>query len=129
MSKCQQKREKITRKTYQAIDTPTTEDFKAMIRMNLIKNLKITTENVTLIEKAFGPDIGPLKGKTTRKSLVPSFRNVIEIPTELLKISEEIVLFIDGLTVNAIKILTSSHEIFNRTGQYIVDAKVLNYFE
>jgi hypothetical protein len=44
-----------------------TKDFKAIIRMNLIKNSKIMLEDMDLIEKAFGPDISLLKGKTARK--------------------------------------------------------------
>ena len=67
LSARQQKRAKLARKAYQAIGTPTTEDFKEMIRMNLIKDLEITTEDVTLAEKAFCPDIGALKGKNNKK--------------------------------------------------------------
>ena len=58
MSKRQQKKAKAARKAYQALGTPSTQDFKAMIRMNLIKNSKVTTEDINLAEKAFGPDVG-----------------------------------------------------------------------
>ena len=63
LSERQQKRAKAARKAFQAIGTPTAQDFKAMIRMNLIKNAQITTEDINLAEKAFGPDIGVIKGK------------------------------------------------------------------
>ena len=66
MSERQQKRAKAARKAYQAIGTPTAQDFKAMIRMNLIKNARITTNDIILAEKAFGPDVGEIKAKTTR---------------------------------------------------------------
>ena len=57
-----------------------------MLRMNLIKNAKITTEGISLVEKAYGPDVGAIKAKTTRTSPMPAFRNIIEIPVELLYI-------------------------------------------
>ena len=67
-------------KTYQAIGTPTTKYFKAMFRMNLIRNSEITTEDINLIEKAFGPDDGAIKCKTTRSKPNPAFSDGIEIP-------------------------------------------------
>ena len=55
-----------------------------MIRMNLIRNEKVTTEDINLAEKAFGPDIGAIKAKTTRQAPTPAYSNVVEIPSELL---------------------------------------------
>ena len=63
MSKRQQNRVKASRKAYRAIGTPTTQDFKVMIRMNSIKNNRVTTKGIILVEKMFGPDVGELKGK------------------------------------------------------------------
>ena len=54
--------------------------------MNLIKNAKITTEDINLTEKAYGPDVGSIKAKTTRTSPTPVFSNIIDIPAELLHI-------------------------------------------
>ena len=51
MSERQRKRAKAARKVFQAVGTPTTQDLKAIIRMNLIKNMEITTEDVNLAEK------------------------------------------------------------------------------
>ena len=112
MSERQQKRAKAARKVLQAIGTPTTQDSKAIIRMNLVKNSEITTEDVNLAEKAFGPDVGAIKGKTTRRRPAQAISNVIEIPRELLRINEEVTLSIDGLEINTLKFLTSiSHDI------------------
>ena len=128
MSERQRKRAKMARKALQALGSPTTNDLKAMLRMNLIRNAKITTEDINLAEKAFGPDVGSLKGKITRSRPLPAQSNVIEIPTELLRINEDIVLSIDGLTVNSLKFLTTiSHDVFYRTGQYLGNATADNY--
>ena len=35
--------------------------------MNLIKNNPIRNENIKLDEKVFGPDVGTIKEKTTRR--------------------------------------------------------------
>ena len=40
MSKRQRKRAKAAQKVFQAVGTPTTQDLKAIIRMNLIKNME-----------------------------------------------------------------------------------------
>ena len=61
-------RAKKARKLFEAMDTPTIQDLKAMIRMNLIRNNEVTTEDVNLAKKAFGPDVGAIKGKTTRRN-------------------------------------------------------------
>ena len=106
------------------------DSLKAMLRMNLIKNAKITTEDINLAEKAYGPDVGSIKAKTTRTAPTPAFSNIIEIPAELLHIQEEITLSMDGLTVNSLKFLTTiSHDLYYRTGQYVAEAKAANFEE
>ena len=70
--------------------------------MNLIKNSGTSSKDVTLAEKAFGPDIGALKGKTTRKRLIPVFSSVIDIPTELLRVNEEVEISLDGSQINGL---------------------------
>ena len=70
--------------------------------MNLIKNSEITLEDVDLAEKTFGPNISLLKGKTTRKRPIPVFSSVIDIPTELLRMNEEVEISLDSLQVNVL---------------------------
>eukprot|EP00957_Ditylum_brightwellii_P019404 1463888-Ditylum_brightwellii.AAC.1 len=56
---------KKAQKLYKALGTPTVSNLKDMIRMNLIKNNKVSTEDVNLTKKAFGSDISAIKGKIT----------------------------------------------------------------
>jgi hypothetical protein len=54
--------------------------MKAIICMNAIKNNPVTTEDVNIAEKIFGPDLATLKGKMTRRAPVPVIEDRIEIP-------------------------------------------------
>jgi hypothetical protein len=67
LSPRQRARAHKARALYDAMGTPTVEDLKAMIQMNLIRNNKVTTKDVNLAVKAFGPDVGNIKGKATRR--------------------------------------------------------------
>ena len=128
MSNRQQERAKSARKAFQAIGTPTPQDFKAMIRMNLIKNAEITTKDIDMAEKAYGPDIGSIKGKTTRQRPNIAIDNMIEIPRELISIHERVTLSIDGMTVNTLKFLTTiAHDIMYRTCQYLTNTRAEDY--
>ena len=50
MSERQRNSAKRAREAFQALGTPTVEDFKAMLRMNLIRNAKITTNDINLAQ-------------------------------------------------------------------------------
>ncbi len=128
LSPRQQKRARRARALYHATGTPTVSDLKAMIRMNLIRNNIVTTEDVNLATKAYGEDIGTIKGKTTRKRPAPVTSNLVEIPDELLEVQKDVVLSIDGMTVNSLKFLmTISHELFYQTAQYVPANIASNY--
>ena len=66
--------------------TPTVNDLKVMIRMNIINNNEVSTDNVNLATEFHGPDIGDIKGKTTRIRPAPVVRNIVEIPEKLLEV-------------------------------------------
>ena len=100
LSRQQQGRVRAASKMLHALGAPTLEDLKSVIRMNLIHNNKVTTEDVTLALKTLGPDVATIKGKTTRRKPLPVVDNIIEIPDELLNIHREVELSVDGLTVN-----------------------------
>jgi hypothetical protein len=101
------------------VGTPTVDDLKAMIRINLIKNNVVTTTGANLATKAYGPDVGPIKGKTTRGKPTSVTSNIVEIPNELLEVQQDLKLSMDGLTVNSLKFLsTISHDLYYMTTQY-----------
>ena len=46
--------------------TPSIQDLETIITMNLVKDNEITLNDIDIAENAHGPDIGSIKGKTTR---------------------------------------------------------------
>ena len=81
-----------------------------------------------MAEKVFCPDIGHLKGKSTRHKPIPIVDNKIEIPDELLEVQKDVTLAMDGLTINGLKFLsTISLNIYFRTMHYMPDTTAANY--
>eukprot|EP00957_Ditylum_brightwellii_P178563 13601742-Ditylum_brightwellii.AAC.1 len=68
-----------------------------MICMNLIKDNQVTTEDVNLDIKVYGPDMGAIKGKTTRTKPIPITSNLIKLSDKLVRMNKDVVLSIDGM--------------------------------
>ena len=100
-------RAKVARNLYHIVGTPTIENYKALLRMNIIKNCPVTVEDITIAEKIFGPDMSSLKGKSTRRKPKPVREDLIEIPRELIEQHRELDLCIDVMYVNECGMLTS----------------------
>ena len=121
-------RAKRARDLYHAIGTPSINDFKAILRMNTIGDNPVTTKDIVLAEKIFGPDIGQLKGKSTRPRPIPVVEDTIEIPKMLIKSQQNVILCIDGMNVNGLTFLTTiSRNLYYRTAQFIPHSTVDNY--
>jgi hypothetical protein len=60
--------------------------------MNAIKNNPVTTEDVNIAEKIFGPDVATLKGKTTHHAPIPIIEDRIEIPREFCPLMDPLAL-------------------------------------
>ena len=102
---------RISQKASQALGTCSARYFKAVIRMNLMRDNKVATEDFALSERTFGPDIGGLNGKTTRSKLFPMKSQAICIPRELFSLYEEVEMSLDALHVDLKLLATSiSHE-------------------
>jgi hypothetical protein len=122
-------RAKKVQEIYHALRTPSIQDFKAILRMNIIANNPVTIENIKIAKQIFGSDIGSLKGKTTRQKPIPVVDNYIAIPEELYAKQQGIVLCIDGFKVNCMLFLTTvSKNIFYQTAQY-VESKSISQFK
>jgi hypothetical protein len=71
-----------------------------------------------------------LKGKTTRKNMVPVVHDTIKIPWELVQAQYEILLAIDTCFVNKMVFFhTISEKIVYWTSQWVPDGEVLTYRE
>eukprot|EP00957_Ditylum_brightwellii_P137477 10481632-Ditylum_brightwellii.AAC.1 len=53
------------------VGQPSLADFKNMVKINLLPDSPVTVQDLNNVEFLFGPDVGTLKGKTTRKTLDP----------------------------------------------------------
>ena len=98
---------KQARDLYHALGTPSIHDFKAMLQLNTIANNPVTLNDIKMAENIFGPDIGAIKGKTTRQTPAPVVEDYIDIPAELIAAQRDVILCIDGMKVNGIDILTT----------------------
>ena len=113
-------RAKAAREFYHAVGSPSMNDIRAIIRMNLIKNNPITIKDIELMKKIFGPNVGTIKGKTTRRRPTPVIEDLIDIPRELKMAQQKVTVAIDGMTVNSLKFLTSiALNLYYRTAQYL----------
>ncbi len=97
---------KRARKLYHIVGCPTIENFKAILRQNIIKNCPVTPADVDLAEKIFGPDIGMLKGKTTRRAPPHVKEDVVEVPRELKEKHCDLPLYMDIMFLNGMPLLT-----------------------
>mgnify|MGYP002176679840 FL=1 len=103
----QYERAKEARKLYHIIGTPTMDNFKSLLRMNIIKNCPVTVDDINIAEKIFGPDVSSLKGKSTRQKPKTVREDLIEIPKELISQHRNIELCMDTMYVNECGMLTA----------------------
>ena len=107
--------------------TPSIQDLKTIIIMNLVKDNEITLKDIDIAENAYGPDIGIIKGKTTRRNKNKSENDMIEMPEELISENRYLKISVNTINVNGLTFFTSiSHELYYRTAQYIPNTKKLN---
>jgi hypothetical protein len=100
-------RAKQARKLYHIVGTPTMNNFKSLLWMNVIQNCPVTVEDVNISKKIFGPDMSSLKGKSTRRKPKPVRSDLIEIPKEIITKPHDIDLFMDAMYMNECGMLTA----------------------
>ena len=114
------KRAKLARDLLAALGTPSIADLKKAISMNAISNLPVRVNDIDLAEKIFGPDVGTLKGKTTRTPPLPMVTDQIEMPPELYEDRPDWELCMDLMFVNGMPFMTSiTRNLYYRTAQPI----------
>ena len=94
--------------------------MKAIIWMNAIKNNPVTTEDVDIAEKIFGPDVATLRGKTSRHAPVPIIEDHIKIQRELITAQYSVTICLNGMKANDISFLTMINKnLMYQTARYI----------
>ena len=130
LSESKKKKAIAVRKTYQVLGSLTVNDLKSMIRMNLIRDNKVTTEDVNLAEETLGPYVGTLKGKAVRTAQPTVIDYHAEILKELLSINTNVIISIDRFTVNKLVFLISiGHDLYYRTAAKLVSLKFKSFIE
>jgi hypothetical protein len=86
---------KRARRLHHIFGCPTVENFKHILRQNIIKNCPVTADDVNTAEKIFGGDIGALKGKSTRNRPTPVKDDLVEITPEPLEQHQDLTYCMD----------------------------------
>jgi hypothetical protein len=98
--------DKAARRLYHVMGCPGAENFKNLLRQNIIINCPVTVDHVNIAKKIFGPNIGSLKGKTTRKKPTPVRHDYVEIPPELIEQHKYLVFCMDIFFICGLPILS-----------------------
>ena len=119
------------RKLQQVIQFPTTNQFKEIIRNNVIKNCPITLRDIDAAEDIFGPSVYALKGRTTRKNPDPvkMWGKYEQIPRKIKKRNQKVSLCGDIMFVSSLPfIITVSRKIKLLTAEFLVTQKEKDIF-
>jgi hypothetical protein len=113
------------RKMQVLIGRPATRDYIHIVKEGLLPNCPVNEEDVIRAEDIFGPEVGCLKGKTTRCTS-PQVEEIRQnIPTSLLSQYRDIIPCVDVMHVNRIPFLvTVSKHIRFATMQEMQNRKI-----
>ena len=97
------------------IATPSTHDFNALVRLHMIPDCPITTENIKHADTLFGPDLATtIRGKTVQRKLTRVVTDYVDILRALVDINKQVVtLAADVMFVNLVLFLVSVSGMIN----------------
>ena len=95
-------RARAARRFYHGLSAKSVKNIEAFIQFNIAKNIPISTEDMNLVEKVFGPDIPFCKGKWAKwKPKVVKDNDTIKLPPELRVKGMQIELAVNILYIKA----------------------------
>ena len=106
------------------VGRPSDKDFIKILETSSLPNCPVTPRDVMVANKLFGPDVGALKGKTTRRN-PPIVDSPVSVDiTSILKFYGEVTLCVDLMYVNRVPLLvTLSRNVKFGTVEAIMDRK------
>lgn len=90
-----------------AIGRPSTRDFIRYVSHNLLPNCPVTKRDIMNAETIYGPDLGSLKGKTTRQRPHTVRVDPVDMPPTMMEEHQEVTICVDIMYVNKIPFLVS----------------------
>jgi len=90
------------------VSPQTVENFKAIMRGNMIKNCPAAVKDAEMAEDMFGPDVSHSKSASTRSSPRPAKHDEIAVPKEIHQKLKEIAFHVDAMHVNGLPFLASA---------------------
>jgi hypothetical protein len=97
----------LLEKIQMTIGRPSTNDFLHIVKNNLHPNCPITSCDIHAANDIFGPDVGSLKGKTTRSTPSKVRPGIIDIPAEIMSHYRNVTICADIMFVNKIPFLVT----------------------
>ena len=112
------------RELQMTVGRPSDKDFIKILKTSSLPNCPVTPRDFVIANKLFGPDVGALKGKTTRRN-PPIVDSPVSVDiTPILKIYGEVTLCVDLMYVNKIPLLvTLSRNVKFGTVEAVMDRK------
>jgi hypothetical protein len=95
----------LARKFQNIIGRPSTRSYLHIVENNLLPNCPVTRDNILAAEDIFGPNLGFLKGKTTRTTPKHVQTQQVNIPINIMTRYKAVTLAVDVMYVNQIPFL------------------------
>ena len=101
------------RELYEKLLYPSTADFRAIVSAGAVPGSEVTLDDVKAAEVIWGRSVLKLKGNMTRSNAKRTVQSIVKVPSELIKVHQEVELAIDCFFVN-------KHVFFTTTAQGFV---------
>lgn len=98
---------RVARKLQNLIGRPSTKSFIDIVKKNLLKNCPINVRDILNAEVLFGPNVGSLKGKTTRRAANQVLAVNDNVPRHVMEQDRNVTICIDIMYVNKTLFLVS----------------------
>ena len=80
---------------YEKMIFPSTADFRAIVSAGGIPGCEVTPEDVKTAKVIWGRSVLKMKGNTVRRNVKRLVQSVIKVPSELIKLQQDVELAID----------------------------------